>query len=210
FNAAIKHFRSNSLSSTTSRTSDSANATSSVNANVTTNSQSVSLPDDYSQNTQDFNSQNVLTKIKTIQRVLGSSATTDLCKWSLEATSGDSAHAVKLIRLKALLPESLLMDRTEHVVSVLEMSHWDVARAAAFLLNNTKSTHVTKLKMLAVSNDESNPVVVADNIGSGSSSISSNNNNIPPEPSPRSSNRDVTGSALHNSKENRFIRPTHV
>jgi len=109
------------------------------------------------------------------------------------------------------------MDRTEHVVSVLEMSHWDVARAAAFLLNNTKSTHVTKLKMLAVSNDESS--ALADNTGPSTSSNSvssnSNNNNIPPEPSSsiptRSSNRDTaTGSALHSNKENRFIRPTHV
>lgn len=49
----------------------------------------------------------------------------------------DSAHAVKLLRLKALLPEALISSDETRVVSVLEMSHWDVARAAAFLINNT-------------------------------------------------------------------------
>ena len=99
----------------------------------------------------------------------------------------DSAHAVKLLRLKALLPESLISEDVAHVVSVLEMSHWDVARAAAFLLNNsngsTSKTAPSRSKLSGLTDlsapDQSSP---ADSISSVDVAVTSRKSFQPDSP----------------------------
>jgi len=153
-------------------------------------------------------------KVRTVRRILGSSASQEESEWAVEVTQ-DSAHAVKLLRLKSLLPESLMMDDVQRVISVLEMSHWDVARAASFLLDNSISKNPSKgvVKVKCRSeittthssrSDYSSTSVLN---GSFTSSDSSNNNNTPES---AGSNSSTFNNGNHEKNGKDFVRPTRV
>lgn len=110
------------------------------------------------------------------------------------------------------------MDNTEHVVSALEMSHWDVARAAAFLLNNNskgsvQGKSISKLKNLML-------VATTDSAGESSSSNSNLvNNNVDdsdrcrnPQASTDGNRNSETACYSNDSNKNdkSYIQPTHV
>jgi hypothetical protein len=152
-------------------------------------------------------------KVRTVRRILGSSATEQESEWAVLVTQ-DSAHAVKLLRLKSLLPDDLISDDIERVVSVLEMSHWDVARAASFLLDNTsKSKGVVKVKYRSEASTSGTGMSEYSSTsslsnGSFSSSDSSNNNNTA-----SASSIGSNGTNCSNSKERtgtEYVRPTRV
>ena len=85
-----------------------------------------------------------------MRRILGPLISEEDCQWALEATEGDAAHAVKLLRLRTLLPESMIQpSNLPAVLSALDMSHWDVARTSAFLLANS-SRHCSGVKLAPV------------------------------------------------------------
>lgn len=101
------------------------------------------------------------------------------------------------------------MDNTDHVVSVLEMSHWDVARAAAFLLNNTKSSSTTATKVFTKLRNIS---ALTDSSEESSDSASGSTNSVDQVNNNDSSSTETSGLKGSNRKDSSrpYLRPTHV
>jgi len=125
----------------------------------------------------------------------------------------DSAHAVKLLRLKSLLPESLLTGDIERVVSVLEMSHWDVARAAAFLMdsNTTKPKGVVKVKCRSEITIMSRRSEYSTSVSNNNFDSNDNTNNNSITSTVSSSSNINSSNGNHGDDINKdYMRPTRV
>jgi hypothetical protein len=151
--------------------------------------------------------------------------TEEECQWALEATNHDAAHAVKLLRLKSLLPDTILEDGVEDVVSALEMSHYDVGRAHGFLLDRDKarSKGSTNGKSKSRSGrseySSSSSFVCNENFSNSASKTDNSNNNnshngsgVRPEFNDYYSSAmlGTSGTTIGDAVNNEHIRPTRV
>jgi hypothetical protein len=118
----------------------------------------------------------------------------------------DAAHAVKLLRLRSLLPESLLLNDIGKVISALEMSHWDVARAAGFLLDSDKAKGRSARPEFSSTRRSSN--LYNANYSNSNQVFNNNDSNDINNSNEISSYPNSTGVLGHAENDN--IRPTRV
>lgn len=97
-------------------------------------------------------------------KILCLQATEEDILWAVNSTK-DAAHAVKLLRLRQLLPPSFLekFGRTE-LLSVLEMTHWDVGKATNFILDSDKKDRNRRDNFDSSNNNRTNSTSVYSNL----------------------------------------------